>query len=303
MESDFNMPKVSVIIPAYNAQKFIRQTLDSVLAQTYRDFEIIVVDDGSKDATAEIADSYGKPIRCLRKTNGGVSEARNFGFKNSGGDYVAFLDADDLWEPTKLEKQVCILDETPEIGLCFTAMQRVDENLQPINRVAADYYEDYTEALLLYLCVVTGSCSSAMLRREIIEKAGGFDSKFSTAADWEFWLRVSLLTKFAPVPEYLIKYREVSGSMSSDPYLVKRDILTVLEKFFSAEDLPEKYRKMKDQSYSNNLMILSGEFLHARKPAESLSCLLKGLRLHPKNIVRPLGLPWRWTKRLLAVKT
>jgi len=297
------MPKVSVIIPSYNAEKFIRQTLDSVLAQTYRDFEIIVVDDGSKDSTAKIAGSYGEQVRCLRKTNGGVSEARNFGFKNSGGDYVAFLDAEVLWEPTKLEKQVRLLDKNPEIGLCFAGMQRVDENLQPINRVSADYYEDYTEALLLYLCVVTGSCSSAMLRREVIEKAGGFDSKFSTAADWEYWLRLSLLTKLAPIPEYLVKYREVSGSMSSDPYLVRRDIIAVLDKFFANENLPEKYRKLKDKSYSNNLMILSGEFLHAGKPAESLNCLWKGLRLHPKNILRPLGLPWRWTKRLLAVKT
>ena len=96
------MPKVTVIIPAYNAEKFIEQTINSVLAQTFQDFEIIVIDDGSKDKTAEIINSYGFLVRCIQTTNGGVSRARNLGINNALGEYIAFLDSDDLWEPTKL---------------------------------------------------------------------------------------------------------------------------------------------------------------------------------------------------------
>ncbi|MGI8668594.1 MAG: glycosyltransferase family 2 protein, partial [Aridibacter sp.] len=103
-------PLVSVIIPAYNAEQFISQTIESVLGQTLKDFEIVVVDDGSTDETAGIAESYGAPVRCIRKTNGGVSRARNTGIEHAVGKYIAFLDADDLWEPTKLEKQVALLD-------------------------------------------------------------------------------------------------------------------------------------------------------------------------------------------------
>lgn len=293
------MPKVSVVIPAYNAKKFIRQTIDSVLAQTFRDFEVLVVDDGSKDETNEIVESYGAPVRCIRKVNGGVSIARNTGIANAVGEYVALLDADDLWASTKLEKQVKLLDENPKVGLCFVGMERVTEDLKLIDRFEANYYQDYTEALLLYLCIVTGSCSSAMFRREVFSQTGGFDSSFSTSADWELWLRLSLITQFAPIPEYLIKYRVVSGSMSSNPALVKRDTLNVLNKFFSAADLPRKYRLIKNKSYSNNLMILSGEFLHARQYGESVNCMLKALRLNPQNIIRPIGLPIRWTRRFL----
>lgn len=293
---------ISVIIPAYNAEKFLAQTLESVLVQTFRDFEVIVVDDGSGDRTAEIARSFGPPVCCLTKKNGGVAIARNTGIEQATGKYLAFLDADDLWAPTKLEKQLTLLERRQEVGLCFTGMYRVTATLQVISNVPAHDYLDFCEALLLHLCVVTGSCSSAMLRRELVRRIGGFDPQFSTCADWEYWLRLSRITTFAPVPEPLVKYRVTPGSMSSNLALVEQEIFAVLDQFFGARP-SERYLKLKNHCYSNHWMIIAGDYLHAGQTKESLRCLARGVNLYPPNIVRPLGLPWRWLKRALAIGT
>lgn len=293
-------PKVSVVIPAYNAVRFVNATIDSVLSQTLQDFEILAVDDGSTDNTKEILETYGDKIRYLPKKNGGVSSARNFGIENAKGKYIAFLDADDVWMPEKLEKQVSLMETNEELGLCYAATQKVDEELNYLSSIPANAYEDYTESLLLNLNIVAGSCSSAMVRREILAQTDGFDSRFTTYADWEFWLRLSLLTKFAPINEELVKYRIVKGSMSSKPEVSKKDALGVLEKFFNLPNLPEKYKFLKDQVFSNQLMIVSGEFLHNGKVVESINCIWQAIKLYPQNITRPLGLPFRVAKRLLA---
>ena len=294
------MPKVSVVIPAYNAARFIRQTLDSAAAQTFRDFEIIVVDDGSQDETAQIAQAFDDSIRLIQKPNGGVSSARNVGMQAARGEYVAFLDADDLWEKSKLEQQVALLDENPSVGLCYAATERVDETGAVVTRIAANAFDDYTTALLLYSCIVSGSCSSAMMRRELFERAGGFDANFKNYEDWEYWLRLSLITDFAPLPEFLVKYRVTTGSASGNPRRVEMDMQKILDKFFAAPDLPEKYQKLRAQTYSNNWLIVAGEYLHAGQFAASARCLLKALRYYPANVRRPLGLPMRLTKRLLV---
>ena len=294
------MPKVSVVIPAYNAARFIRQTLDSAAAQTFRDFEIIVVDDGSQDETAQIVESFGERVRLIRQPNGGVSKARNVGMEQARGEYVALLDADDLWEKTKLEQQVALLDENEQIGLCYAATERVDENSSLLGLTEVVDFEDFTAALLLRSNIISGSCSSVMFRRAIFARTAGFDNRFSTAADWELWLRLSLLTKFAPLPEFLVKYRILANSMSRNPATVKRDTIGVLDKFFANPDLPAKYQRLKAKSYSNNLLIVSGEFLHNGQIGESLKCMIAALRHQPSNISRPLGMPLRWTKRLLA---
>lgn len=292
--------KVSIVMPSYNASRFVTAAIDSVLAQTVQDFEILVVDDGSTDNTREVLAKYDSPkVRYLYKKNGGVSSARNYGIENARGKYIAFLDADDLWLPEKLEKQLAILEADEKIGLVYAATEKVDEQLQTVGHIEANSYDDYCEALLLNLNIVAGSCSSAIVRRDVALQTNGFDAEFSTCADWEYWLRLSLLTTFAPVKDYLVKYRVVAGSMSSNPFVSKKDTLGVLNKFFARKDLPEKYKKLKNKALSNNLMVVSGEFLHNGKFGESLNCMLNSIRLYPQNIIRPLGLPFRFFKRLL----
>jgi glycosyltransferase involved in cell wall biosynthesis len=289
--------EVSVVIPSYNSARYVVAAVESVLAQTYRDFEILVVDDGSTDNTKEVLGKYGDAVRYLYKPNGGVSAARNYGIEKARGKYVAFLDADDLWMPEKLENQVALLELNADVGLSYTSAIIVDENLETKSYIEAKEYDDACEALLLQMNILI--LSSSIVRKDVLLQTKGFDSQFSTCADKDFWLRLSLLTKFAPVREYLVKYRDVSGSMSSNPYISKRDTEGVLNKFFALPDLPLKYKKMKNQSLSNNLMVVAGEFLHNGIIGESMRCLLKSVRLYPHNIIRPLGMPFRLAKRLL----
>lgn len=291
------MPRVSVVIPAYNAERFLAQAVESILGQTYRDFEIIVVDDGSTDATPSVIDSFGDRIRPIRQPNAGVSVARNAGFRCATGEFVAFLDADDLWELAKLERQIALLDRRPDAGLCFSAFHRVDGKLRVLETVAVVDYPDFCEALLLYSCVVM----MPLMRSELFAAAGGFDVRLSQCADWDMWLRLSLMTSFAPLNEPLVRYRTWPGNMSSNIRLLERDTFAVLEKFFN--EAPARYRRLKAKAYSNHWMILSGSYLHTGQLGPSFRCLKAGLSAYPANIVRPLGLPARWLKRRLGGRT
>src|SRR5262249_15019068 len=130
---DRSVPEVSVVVPAYNAERTLRETLDSVLGQTLQDFEVLVVDDGSSDATAAVARDAGDPrVRVLSVPNGGVARARNLGIQEANGDLIAFLDADDLWRPRKLERQVEALEARPRAGMSFTAALRIDADGDPL---------------------------------------------------------------------------------------------------------------------------------------------------------------------------
>ncbi len=289
-------PIVSVIIPTFNARRFVTEAIDSVLRQTFQSFEIIVVDDGSTDATKDRLAQYGDRIRYFCKRNEGVSTARNYGIARSRGKFIALLDADDLWLPEKLERQMSFFENSEEIGLCYTSAITVDQDLNVLGYNDAIEYEDPCKALLLNMNILI--LSSAIIRKSILKQAGGFDSNFSTCADKELWLRVSRLTRFCSVNKYLVKYREVVNSMSSNPDVSKRDTLSTLDKFFDQRNLPQKYRKIRRKAYSNNLMIVSGEYWRSYRFFESLSCMFKAVQLYPLNVKRPLGLPVRTLKRI-----
>jgi hypothetical protein len=137
-----------------------------------------------------------------------------------------------------------------------------------------------------------------MVRREVHEAVGGFDRRFSQCADWDYLLKLSLSTRLRPIPEYLAMYRKGSANMSRDIGLLERDTFAVLDRFFS-DDAPDRYLGLRDQCYSNHWMILSGSYLHAGQLAASVRCLVKGLRLWPRNVVRPLWLPVRQAQRIL----
>lgn len=285
------MTLVSVVIPAYNAARTLGATLDSVQAQTLDDLEVLVVNDGSVDHTASIAKRHGDPVRCISTPSGGVSRARNTGLEASTGRYVAFLDADDQWEPDKLERQVRLLEDDPDAGACYTGIRRVDDDMQTVGKTPAAVYPDLCEALLLFSGVV--NMSSSMVRRSL---APAFDPRFSQCADWDYFLRLSEITRFVAIPDLLVRYRSSRGRMSSDIGLLERDTFAVLDTFFGAS-ARDDYRQLKHRCYSNHWMILSGSYLHVGRLAPALRCLAMGVRLHPENLTKPLGLPARWLRR------
>jgi glycosyltransferase involved in cell wall biosynthesis len=296
------MPEVSVVIPAYNAEGTIGETLESVLAQTFDDFEVLVIDDGSTDGTYDVsAATSDDRVRVLSGVNGGVARARNRGLEASAGQLVAFLDADDLWKPTKLARQVEVLASHEDIGVCFPAAVRIDADGKRLRAMPTCVYPDYCEALLLYSMIVPASCSSVMLRRGLALELGGFDPALSQAADWDFSLRLSRIAAFAAIEEELVMYRTHAGQMSNDIRLLERDTFAVLHKFF-ADPASQPYLPLRSRVYSNHWMICSGSYLHAGQVGASLRCLMRGLRAYPPNVRRPLGLPWRWMSRLGRTK-
>lgn len=284
------MTVVSVVIPAYNARDTLGVALESVLSQTFRDREVIVVDDGSTDDTREVAEAFGSGVTCISRPNGGVSSARNAGIERAAGRYVAFLDADDRWAPDKLARQVALLDARSEVGLCFVGAKRVDGGMNVLERMPAVEHPDFTAALLLGSQVVTACSSSSVTRRELLVAIGGFDSRFSQCADWDFALRMSLRTRIAAIDEPLVLYRTAAGNMSSDIGLLERDTFGVLDRFYA--DGGGRYARIRRRVYSNHWMYVAGSYLHAGDSRAALRCAAQGLALYPLNASRMVPANW-----------
>jgi glycosyltransferase involved in cell wall biosynthesis len=290
-------PEISVIIPAYNAERTIAATVDSVLAQTFTDFELIVIDDGSKDGTADIVDAVGDTrVTCVRTENGGVSVARNRGIERASGSFVAFLDADDAWKPAKLERQHAAISARPDIGVCFPATEVVDDDLRVTGSHAAVHRNDYTQALLLEGNIIAGSASSVMARASLFDRVGGFDASLSLCADWDMWLRLSAATAFLPIDEPLALYRSVPGTMSSNPAVLERDTFAMFDKFY-ADPASAPYESIRRRAYGNQWIVCAGSYLHTRDVRDALRCAAAGLRSDPRTAGRLLSLPVRWADR------
>src|SRR3989442_1887498 len=182
-------PCVSVVIPVYNGERYLADAIQSVRDQTYQNFEVIVVDDGSTDGSAEVAQSFGEAIRYVHEANGGVCKARNTGMAVARGGYLAFLDQDDLWLPEKLVVQVAYLDSHPEVGAVYCQSQVLENG-----EVRSDLY--YTEPVKDDLVgVIRGPCllmTTTLFRREVLQKIGGFDEAFigAGAEDMDLTLRL-----------------------------------------------------------------------------------------------------------------
>ncbi|MEG3857726.1 glycosyltransferase family 2 protein [Microcoleus sp. herbarium12] len=216
------MALISVIIPAYNAEEFIAQTLESVLSQTYQNIEILVVDDGSTDTTPAIVKSFAQKdsrIILFQQSNAGVAAARNLAIQKSKGEYIAPIDADDIWYPSNLEKKVkCLTDSASTVGVVYS--WSVDINEQDL--LTGGFYnstiagEVYTALVYKYFM---GNASSCLIRRACFEKIGGYNCQFKLenaqgCEDWELYLRIAEHYQFKVVPEYLVGYRQITSSMS-----------------------------------------------------------------------------------------
>jgi glycosyltransferase involved in cell wall biosynthesis len=231
------MPRVTVAVPAYNAARFIGETLDSIAAQSFHDHEVIVVDDGSSDGTAELVEARGD-VRLLRRANGGPAAARTDAIRHGSGELIALVDADDLWEPEKLARQVEALDGDPGLLLVGTAARTFGGPTPPDEAPAEGRV---TERLIEVDFLTT---SSVMFRRSAFEQAGGFDTtrELISVEDYDLWLRMSLLGRFGFVDEVLVRRRWHESNLSADHLELSRRALRVIEKF---ETVPgsEPYRQ------------------------------------------------------------
>lgn len=230
---------VSIVIPTYNTAEYISQTLDSIFEQTYKDYETIVVDDGSTDNTRDVLDPYMDQIHYIYQENRGRSEARNTGIKAALGKYVAFLDSDDLWPPGKLERQIEILEGDGDIDFLFGDKQRFSNDGSIIigsmfrekgygESFFGDsvYVRDPYKKLLDEPYIPTGT---VIMKKEFFEKTGLFDRNIY-AEDWEFWLRVALFGKMAYAEELWELERDRPGSGSKNLKAVYTSNIMTLEK-------------------------------------------------------------------------
>lgn len=238
------MQKVSVIIPTYKAEKFIAATLRSVLAQTYPNIEVIIVDDESPDRSIAICQQFTDPrITIVRQKNRGLAGARNTGIRHAQGEYLAFIDADDVWLPEKLAKHVQHLQNSPSVGVSFSCSAFIDEDGQPLGIYQIPQFKDITPPIVLCRNPI-GNGSAAVFRQEVFaaikfeDNLYGtvedfyFDEHFRQSEDMECWMRIILQTpwQMAGIPEALTLYRVNAGGLSAN-VLTQLDFLEkVIEK-------------------------------------------------------------------------
>ncbi len=231
--------KVSVIIPTYNRAEYIADALRSALSQHYQDFEIVIVDDGSTDGTRDIVAGFDDPrIRYLLKDNGGVSSARNLGIRESSGEYLAFLDSDDIWFPDNLAKKVSVLDAHPDAGLVCSDAYLFDgstgtmlgrrwhdhgspDRIDPRKAARAPFKQ-----LLKKGCFITPQAT--LVRRSVFARAGYFDESLRTHEDWDLFTRVAKLYPICLVDVPLLKIRKHDGNLTASWRNMYRSAVTVL---------------------------------------------------------------------------
>ena len=231
-------PLVTVVIPTYNSGKFVSQAVQSVLEQNCPPFEVLVVDDGSTDDTKAVLSQFNKSIKYIYKKNGGPSSARNMGINIAKGEYIAFLDADDLWVSDKLEIQLEFLESHCDIGLVFSDIEQFDEEkileraclaeqvFGPATAKQVPLHDAFVK-LLIKNFIPT---NTVMVRRECFKKTGLFDEGLRIVEDRDMWLRIAAYFKVARIPLVQCKRRLHGSNISGDQELYTSSQIKVLEK-------------------------------------------------------------------------
>lgn len=270
-------PRVSVIIPTYNSEKYIEQCVKSVLEQTYTNYEVIVIDDGSQDHTQQILKPYFPVIKYIYQDNQGAAKARNNGCEIAQGEFLAFLDADDFFLPQKLEKQVAVFDANSSIDLIQSGWYCVNQEgknwiaVMPWNTAP----ELNLETWILHKCVRP---SSLILRREWWNKIGGFDHHYPPTEDLDFVLRLSLMgCKTVWLKENHACYRQHDQNLMSGGLKVIKNTENLMNQFFNRSDLPEKIRRLRRKESYDRWVWLAWRMYRDGYPDLMVNCLEKSI--------------------------
>lgn len=293
------MPSVSVIIPSYNAERWIKSTIDSVLAQTYSDIEIIVVDDGSTDQTVSVVSKNYPKIKLITQTNQGVAAARNKGIENSRGEWVAFLDADDIWLPHKLHEQFILLEENPDVKMVYAGWHVWPcSDLEPDIDLLVKLNNTKCEATpntpssgwiypeLLEDCLVW--TSTVLIKKSLLKTIGNFNQKLKIGEDYDLWLRASRETKIIKVNKPLALYRIHGSSLtkSTPSRNYQGEIIENAVKlwgYYSPDGrLASKHRIRR--SLAKTWLNFSDSKIRAKEYFEAWIAAKKALQLDPLNI-------------------
>ena len=287
--------KVSVIIPAYNGDRFIAEAIDSVLHQTYQNYEIIVVDDGSTDNTAQVVRQYGKAVRYLSQRNQGVAASRNLGLAAALGDYIAFLDQDDVFLPHKLSTQVELMDRSDDLGIVNSGWQictmekidfhrQVETAVKPWSRIP-----DLSPAnLIVWKPVFLGAM---LFRRTWLEKIGGFDRTLEQTPDVDLVLRLAAIgCPAAWVEQITVKYRQHAANASKNTLLQTQELNQITANFF-ARPIPPELKTLEGRSRYQSLIWSAWRLHQTRYLPEMGDCLRKS-QFYSNRYPTELPLDW-----------
>ena len=285
------MTLISVIIPVYNGEKTIGETIKSVCEQDFTDWELIIIDDGSTDSTLRVIERIvDSRIKVFSFPNGGQAISRNRGIAKAKGEYIAFLDADDLWTPDKLECQILALEENPQAAVAYSWVDWIDESGNFIQRgsyvnFAGNVYEN------ILLINFFGNGSNPLICKQALEKVGGFETSLIPAEDWDMWIKLAAHYPFALVPKSQVLYRLSSTSQSTNIRKLETATLKVIEKAFA--QAPESLQYIKKASLANIHKYLIYKVLEnkpeRRKGIIALRLLGQLLKYEPKLSTFPVS--------------
>ena len=280
------MPRVSIVIPTHNSAAYLAQTLDSVCQQTFKDFEVVLVDDGSQDCTLDEARRFAVAfdLRVVPQANAGPGAARNTGIRAARGHYCAFLDADDLMLPERLGEQVTQLDEQPQLGLSHTDLMTFDDS-GIVHRTRHAFSSPcgghVLERLLVDNFITTSTVMAPTVR--LIE-AGLFNTRRRIAEDFALWLAMAERWPVGYVQRPLVCYRRRPGSLSNDKLLTSLAALDVIQSFWDSHgEYRMQNRDVWRRSLSAHLSFAGAAALHRHNLADACRYLLRSLRFDPAN--------------------
>ncbi len=268
------MPKLSVIIAAYNHEKYVRRTVESILNQTFCDIEVVAIDDGSTDKTPQILEEFAPDIRVIHQKNVGIVATRNKGYSLTNGEYICFIDSDDVIASDRFEKQIKLLDATPSAGLIYSDALIIDENEEPIGRfseIYKPYHKNIAKNLFCRYCFIPAI--TVTTRRSVFDKTGPLWGP-DRICDYLKWIEIALISNVAYIPEALGSWRRHSACLSLEAdterlYLEQIESLNRLSE--KNPEINELVKRCKKKRYARMYFLigffaaLSDDFTNARK--------------------------------------
>lgn len=296
---------ISVVIPAYNRAEYLKDAIDGVIGQTYQDFEIIVVDDESKDNTKEVALAYKKKVKYIFQKNKERGAARNNGIAHAKGDYVAFLDSDDFWLPEHLENCLKALEKNKDAAISFSNSYIFDKKGSIVSKIKSEASYGLPLGKIVSNFSSFGcNASSCLVKKQIFEKVGCFNETraLSGSEDWEMWVRIAGVAKFIPTNVYTAMIRFHTGKSSINPDSMARSMKLALDIVYKNVNLLPRIRDLEKKAYSCMFTIAAINYYASGDCSTSRKYLKKAILVHPASVFDNKYIAYTFIRSLVGPK-